>query len=24
LLSLLDQYVYCDANARAASSYLDA
>jgi uncharacterized protein len=24
LLSLLDQYVYCDANARAASSYLEA
>src|SRR5262249_44195064 len=24
LLSLLDQYVYCDANARAASAYLDA
>jgi uncharacterized protein len=24
LLSLLDRYVYCDANARAASSYLDA
>src|SRR5205823_14487246 len=24
LLWLLDQYVYCDANARAASSYLDA
>jgi len=23
-LSLLDQYVYCDANARAASSYLDS
>jgi hypothetical protein len=24
LLSLLDRYVYCDANARAASSYLEA
>jgi uncharacterized protein YyaL (SSP411 family) len=24
LLSLLDQYIYCDANARAASSYLEA
>src|SRR5262249_19581480 len=24
LLSLLDQYVYCDANARASSSYLEA
>ncbi|MBM3225020.1 MAG: thioredoxin domain-containing protein [Candidatus Tectomicrobia bacterium] len=24
LLSLLDQYVYCDANARTASAYLDA
>jgi hypothetical protein len=24
LLSLLDQYVYCDANARATSVYLDA
>jgi len=24
LFSLLDQYVYCDANARAASSYLDS
>lgn len=24
LRSLLDQYIYCDANARAASAYLDA
>lgn len=24
MLSLIDEYVYCDANARAASAYLDA